>query len=65
MGESVREVADLFEACRSKRNAVHYRRQGQTTVAEVEELIAATRELRGPVLAWVAEHHPRLAPGAS
>lgn len=59
MGEEAQAHADLFEACRMKRNVTHYRRAGEVTLQEVEELLGAAVAFRGEVEAWVGAHHPQ------
>jgi hypothetical protein len=62
MGEQVQPRADLFEACRMKRNVTHYRRAGEVTLREVEELLAAAVAFKGEVEAWVSSQYPQYAP---
>lgn len=62
MGEQVQPRADLFEACRMKRNVTHYRRAGEVTLREVEELLSVSVAFRGEVEAWVGAQHPPYRP---
>lgn len=62
MGEQMEVRADLFEACRMKRNVTHYRRAGEVTLQEVEELLAVAVAFKGEVAAWVEAHYPQYLP---
>lgn len=62
LGPEHQSQANLFEACRIKRNVSHYRRRGQVTRGELRELIAAAQQFRTQVLAWMGEHFPQFVP---
>jgi hypothetical protein len=62
VGPDLQGTADYLDACRSKRNSADYDRIGVATERDVSELIEEAPELRKKVLAWLAAHHPRLAP---
>lgn len=62
MGGQMQVRADLFEACRMKRNVTHYRRAGEVTLQEVEELLAVAVAFKGEVEAWVSTHYPQYLP---
>jgi uncharacterized protein (UPF0332 family) len=59
MGEQSQARADLFEACRMKRNVTHYRRAGEVTLQEVEELLATAVAFRDDVREWVEAYYPQ------
>ena len=60
MGESYRDLAGYYDACRRKRHMAEYQRVGQISEAEVAELIATTRDFLLQVEKWLAAHHPTL-----
>lgn len=62
MGEQLQGQADLFEACRMKRNVMHYRRAGEVSLREVEELLIAAVAFRDEVGEWVGAHYPEYLP---
>lgn len=53
MGRELKERADYFDACRSKRNVTDYDKVGQITESEAIELIEETQEFRAELLAWL------------
>jgi hypothetical protein len=62
LGESRRADAEYLETCRRKRNIVEYDRVGETSGAEVEELIEFADELARDVRAWLGSQRPDLLP---
>lgn len=62
MGEQAQARADLFEACRMKRNVTHYRRAGEVTAGEVDELLTAAVAFRDEVEVWVRARYPQYLP---
>ena len=62
MGDEVTPLSIFFDACRTKRNVIEYRRAGQVTESEVLELIEMAEEFRGRLLAWLRENYPGLVP---
>ena len=53
MGPEYADLSAYLDACRLKRNVAEYRRAGQITEAEVNELIAAVEDLRPRVEALI------------
>lgn len=64
MGEGVRGQANLFEACRVKRNVGHYRRRGGVTPQELAELIETVQQFRDSVREWMGQRYPQYVPQA-
>jgi hypothetical protein len=62
MGNKMQAQADLFEACRMKRNVTHYRRAGEISLQEVEELLAAVVAFKDDVREWAGAHYPQYIP---
>ncbi len=62
LGPEYQPQADLFEACRIKRNVSHYRRRGQVMQQELRELLAVTQQFREQLQGWMREHFPEFAP---
>jgi|LSQX01.1.fsa_nt_gb hypothetical protein len=60
MGESYRDLAGYYDACRRKRHMAEYQRVGQISEAEVAELITTTHDFLLQVEKWLAAHHPTL-----
>lgn len=53
MGKEVRERADYFDACRSKRNVTDYGKAGEVSESEADELLAEAQDFKEEVLAWM------------
>ena len=62
MGEEYRQLADYLDSCRRKRNIVEYRKVGEVTESELEQLLSKARQLRRDLLDWLFAEHPRLSP---
>jgi len=60
LGSEVRERAAYFDLCRRKRNLLSYTTAGETTEAEVAELIKQARGLREKISRWVEANYPEL-----
>lgn len=61
IGATGDEIA-RFEAFRTKRNTATYRRVGQVSPGEADEMAALVRELRTRTQHWLERHHPDLVP---
>jgi len=55
-----RNVVDVLDAVRRKRNVSSYERAGAATEGEVKEVYLIAATLRDNVRAWLAERHPEL-----
>ncbi|HYN82234.1 MAG TPA: hypothetical protein VES88_12080 [Gemmatimonadaceae bacterium] len=55
-----RDVIDVLDAVRRKRNVSNYERAGSATEGEVREVYEIATTLRHRVRAWLAERHPEL-----
>ena len=64
LGKTWQDGADYLDTCRTKRNGLEYDAAGRVSAAEAKELRELAVELRGAVVAWLAEKHPRLSPWA-
>lgn len=64
LGKTWQDGADYLDACRSKRNGLEYDAAGRVSAAEAKELREFAVELRGAVIAWLGDKHPRLSPWA-
>jgi hypothetical protein len=64
MGQNHQGQADLFEACRTKRNVGHYQRRGQITPQELGELLEAVRRFREDLRGWMRQNRPQYVPQA-
>jgi hypothetical protein len=62
VGESAQELAEYLESCSRKRHEVTYESVGGISGGEADELVAAVKELRALVVAWLTRSHPRLVP---
>ena len=60
MGTDEAELADYFDSCRAKRNALEYDSAGRVSETEARELAQEARCFRTRVLTWVKRHHPTL-----
>jgi hypothetical protein len=60
LGPEVQELATFLDRCRVKRSAVAYESLRAISPGEVEELIAAAKELKGKALEWLRAHHTEL-----
>jgi hypothetical protein len=63
MGVGMTETGVYFDSCRTLRNRSDYDRAGVVSAAEVDEVLREAEDFRGRVLEWLAQEHPRLAPG--
>ncbi|MEO7684610.1 MAG: hypothetical protein ABIU86_11835 [Gemmatimonadaceae bacterium] len=55
-----RNVIDVLDAIRRKRNVSNYERAGAASEHEVTEVYDIAVSLRDRVRTWMAEHHPEL-----
>ncbi|NLO73402.1 MAG: hypothetical protein GX100_04730 [candidate division WS1 bacterium] len=62
LGAHYRELGQYLNRCRGRRNVAEYQQAGQTTSAQVEELLEATAQFRTEALEWLARHHAELVP---
>ncbi|MFA4981962.1 MAG: SAV_6107 family HEPN domain-containing protein [Candidatus Omnitrophota bacterium] len=60
MGENYNDIADYFDSCRSKRNITDYRRTGEISESETDELIGEAEDFLNIVLEFIKKHHPSL-----
>ncbi len=62
MGPAVASVADYFDRCRRKRNALSYEYAGAATETEADDTLREARRFRSLVEAWIVRNHPGLMP---
>lgn len=62
LGKEHQGNADYLDACRAKRNGLEYDAAGRVSASEADELRKFSAELRGDVVKWLAEKHPKLSP---
>lgn len=62
LGRGIRDSADYFDQCRTKRNLSDYDRAGEISEDEVVEVLKEAKKFRGTVLGWLKTHHPKLVP---
>ena len=60
MGPDIVSLADYFDDCRRKRNAVDYVGTGVISLTEVEELLEEARAFAAQARTWVEANHPEL-----
>lgn len=58
------DLVDTLDGVRRKRNQVNYDRAGAASSGEAAEMHELAVELRGIVVAWLEQHHPKLLPPA-
>jgi hypothetical protein len=58
MSSDIRELADYFELCRTKRNIGTYDRGGQITLHETEELVTEVKQFQSTIEEWLRINHP-------
>ncbi len=63
-GEELGDLAEYFQACRTKRNIVEYDRAGEISQEEVVKLLDAARQFRKWAVGWIKTKHPDLTPDA-
>ncbi len=61
LGKPVAKIADYFDTCRRKRNAVDYNFASVVTETELQELLEQTDKFRELVENWIAKNHPPFA----
>jgi uncharacterized protein (UPF0332 family) len=59
LGNPFYDLADYFDACRSKRNITDYDYAGSISKKEVDELIKEAEKFAHVVSNWVKKHYPR------
>jgi len=59
LGKTSHDLADYFDACRSKRNTTDYDYAGTVSRKEAEELIKEAIKFVEVVSAWVKTHYPQ------
>ena len=59
LGKVYHDLADYFDACRSKRNITDYDYAGSISMKEVEELIKEVNKFADFVSRWVETHYPQ------
>lgn len=59
LGKTSHDLADYFDACRSKRNTTDYDYAGTVSKKEAEELIKEATKFVKVVSAWVKTHYPQ------
>lgn len=62
LGKEHQGDADYLDACRGKRNGLEYDAAGKVSAAEAKELRDFAVELRGTVMVWLGQKHPKLSP---
>jgi hypothetical protein len=55
-----RDLLDVFELARKKRNSASYSRAGGTSAKEADELVQAATALRTSVVSWLKAKHSQL-----
>jgi uncharacterized protein (UPF0332 family) len=58
MGSEIRELADYFDLCRTKRNVGTYDRGGQISQSEAEEIITEVNQFHSTIEEWLRINHP-------
>ena len=58
MSSEIRELADYFDLCRTKRNIGTYDRGGQISQSEAEELITEVKQFQSTIEDWLRINHP-------
>lgn len=61
LGRDSSPLADYFDTCRRKRNAIDYDLAHVASETEAEELLEKAREFQQLVEKWIKKHHPDLA----
>lgn len=61
LGTGHEELANYFDACRSKRNTLDYDLVGIVSEKELNELMQEVENFYSFVTNWVKKHHPRYA----
>jgi uncharacterized protein (UPF0332 family) len=59
LGKTHHDIADYFDACRSKRNITDYDYAGSISRKEAEELITEAEKFLDSVSGWVKKHYPQ------
>ncbi|MGB3480326.1 MAG: hypothetical protein WBB67_14350 [bacterium] len=59
LGKTYHDLADYFDACRSKRNTTDYEYAGTISRKEVEELIKEAIKFVKVVSDWLKTHYPQ------
>lgn len=61
LGKEYAELADYFDSCRIKRNALDYDFAGAVSEKEFSELTAEVKKFYDVVKAWISKNYPRLS----
>jgi hypothetical protein len=62
LGPTSFNLADYFDTCRRKRNALDYDAAHVTSDTEAQELLQKVREFQQLVEDWIRQQQPQLAP---
>ncbi len=60
MGEDYEDLSTYYDSCRRKRHTAGYRRPGEVSESEVEELIESVSGFMDQVKDWLPTNHPEL-----
>ena len=59
MGKDYNDLADYFDACRSKRNVTDYDYAGTISRTEARELVKEAEKFLRIVLRWLKQNYPQ------
>jgi uncharacterized protein (UPF0332 family) len=59
MGDDYVDLANYFDACRVKRNAIDYDRSGRVSEGEADRLLIETRQFKEIVRNWLQTYYPQ------
>jgi uncharacterized protein (UPF0332 family) len=59
LGKDYAELADYFDSCRTKRNALDYDLAGVISETEFKELVSEAKKFYHFVKDWVKRHYPQ------
>jgi hypothetical protein len=59
-GSSIDSLADYFESCRRKRNAIDYSHSHIASESEADEMLVQAKTFFTEAEAWIAKRHPSL-----